>query len=1556
MGKSHDEGGIPIVVADTSSQIEVEGDEPLIPKEALKKESVKVREGTNLEILDKINKEVGAKGMDEPANVVRSGDVVVCKRSAHDKKKKKYVGTNKEVVHEINVSGGCNPIINEKGEYREGGELNNQNNKSIEKTKYEIKSIISGKGEVRHGANIQAAISFLRRSKKTSSVNQVEKSVKKQEALELNKYIRENRLWIEESLINKYLSRGSEQRVYFVGDNKVIKLNSGYFYNSYLDYFYNLLLHNYFFPDTAYKLIGFYEEENELYCVVEQPFILKTGDVDLIIVKEFLLKNGFVNNRNEDYYNDELGIILEDLHDENVLNRNDILEFIDTVFYIKGDFYFEEYREGGAVEKTDAEIVASLEGEHKKSYKLAQVLGRIKRTNKDNIQKARAEILKAWKEDLQKHFQEEEEKYYNVNKDTESRKFKKEHKEFRRLINRIDETPFLADVLNFSRLLKKHIVSEERYFAKVNKLLFGGEVNGKHQYFNGKDGKKRFEIDDSEAKLLINISDILSKKIKSISLSNYLYHPQLFKAYLDFRRIIVEFKDQQAFLEQNNDIKEYFEESEFPNVVGEFEYNIDFPKAVNFYKLIYYINYEKCRNISKGKMYDLLSEIAIGELQHAIQCRENFSIDRGLPHFIRLLQKEYSDEIREYQKEIGTLTSSQLQRTHLDNELKSVFKTIYNDAYNKYESQLAEVESRLAMERISMNESERKQNPPVEIMNIRNIKYEGGGGIGHSVIKYRWRYTYKGEEKSFTSKFMTYAEAIDFINENGKTFEVASLYDKEKNKLVAIYSDGKLKELNVLKNGGAVEEAKKLIDSLTPEQIEDIKNKFIEIKNGVIAETQSKLDAFEAEKESLLIKHREEKDISKRSEYFFMAQRLNKTIRYYNNLLIAYRNGGDATSFTDKRGVEHKDIPDYSKIKTDYISFDEETILTDERPPYIPLIDEDVFRSKGYVFDAIRISENQYILATNGYNETRKQEYTQEEIAHGHPSDLEQGYVLTTLDQLVLINDYYYSVARAKNQKDADEKTQRSLDYYDRLPIERRQSYINQKGFYHSLPVAIKKKIAQADYEALSFEEKEKLYKPYQKYGAKRLVSKLEENTMWASFHAMYERFLNPEALPHTKDGAPIAINQNRFNIYGHKEVFEYWYWFSEMMKWKLNDIRVQRETDSEIRKIAEETSFGDSNTNNVLQSQYGILVKRQNGTAIQPNEIEQIKESWVSVQGIFGGISNLAKEDNLKVSHTADKYVYASKASGMYIPKMRTIAVTNKFGDEKFRCIMAHEIAHYIDNRVGEQKGERYSTDNYEGVSGEIASTFRKLMNEKTDSRYINATKECFARAMEQYYAIETFGEDVTYFDSSVTGGIKYIEAKTYVNKENYHSKIKPLIQKFLEQEKDFFKYLVEISEPKKEDGMKRIMKKEGDEDVVSLPPIKKIDIPQTEDVIELREKVYNFLIDNFKDKKIKNEQTGLDILFTKKGIKKLVFGGGTNKLNILYHIEDFVRYAMPLSIEEINKTNTHLKKQAKFLYLFESYVNINGEMQMFGFSTLFVENDNVSIYYAKYNVDEKI
>lgn len=52
-------------------------------------------------------------------------------------------------------------------------------------------------------------------------------------------------------------------------------------------------------------------------------------------VRQFMIDNGFSITRNNDYYNSELKIIIEDLHDENVVVSKGVLFFIDTVIYIK---------------------------------------------------------------------------------------------------------------------------------------------------------------------------------------------------------------------------------------------------------------------------------------------------------------------------------------------------------------------------------------------------------------------------------------------------------------------------------------------------------------------------------------------------------------------------------------------------------------------------------------------------------------------------------------------------------------------------------------------------------------------------------------------------------------------------------------------------------------------------------------------------------------------------------------------------------------------------------------------------------------------------------------------------------------------------------------------------------------------------------------------------------------------------------------------------------------------------------------------------------------------
>lgn len=205
--------------------------------------------------------------------------------------------------------------------------------------KHELHDLISGKSQVRFGGTIQSITSYLSDGNQTGSETEGTKQIREQEKKRLEKFISENNLWVDTIDFTQYVSEGAEQRVYLKDSEHVLKLNDAIYYSSWKEYFYNLLFHNFFFTDTAYELIGFTKENDILYAVIQQAYVAITENTDLKQVKSFLNSNGFINNRNNDYININLGIILEDLHDENVLTRNGVLYFIDTVFYTTDEFW-----------------------------------------------------------------------------------------------------------------------------------------------------------------------------------------------------------------------------------------------------------------------------------------------------------------------------------------------------------------------------------------------------------------------------------------------------------------------------------------------------------------------------------------------------------------------------------------------------------------------------------------------------------------------------------------------------------------------------------------------------------------------------------------------------------------------------------------------------------------------------------------------------------------------------------------------------------------------------------------------------------------------------------------------------------------------------------------------------------------------------------------------------------------------------------------------------------------------------------------------------------------
>jgi len=158
--------------------------------------------------------------------------------------------------------------------------------------------------------------------------------IKKEQEEFLIGHSNEKNLWTTSPPEDRYLTRGGEARIFLSGDNKsAIKLNDGVYYATWLEFFNSIVLHNLIFENTAYSFLGFIQEENVLYAVLKQPFITSDAQLDLTDVKTLLIYNGFKHSKRNDYIHEELGLILEDMHDENVIVNSETLFFIDTVFY-----------------------------------------------------------------------------------------------------------------------------------------------------------------------------------------------------------------------------------------------------------------------------------------------------------------------------------------------------------------------------------------------------------------------------------------------------------------------------------------------------------------------------------------------------------------------------------------------------------------------------------------------------------------------------------------------------------------------------------------------------------------------------------------------------------------------------------------------------------------------------------------------------------------------------------------------------------------------------------------------------------------------------------------------------------------------------------------------------------------------------------------------------------------------------------------------------------------------------------------------------------------------
>lgn len=214
-------------------------------------------------------------------------------------------------------------------------------------------------GRIRGGAKLVEASRIVAGSHRTGTTHKSPEPVNRKERTSFNQKVRlseeiiledwakQTGCWrsyngFEKDFGARKIGEGAEALVYLSNDGiTVLKVNDGIFHGTWLEFFDRIAIHNTLFPETTYTLIGFTQRkgfygEDRLAAIVKQAFIKTDRGATFNEVKANMELIGFLHLKRDDYYNPETGIIIEDLHDENVLVDKDLnLIYIDPAIFLE---------------------------------------------------------------------------------------------------------------------------------------------------------------------------------------------------------------------------------------------------------------------------------------------------------------------------------------------------------------------------------------------------------------------------------------------------------------------------------------------------------------------------------------------------------------------------------------------------------------------------------------------------------------------------------------------------------------------------------------------------------------------------------------------------------------------------------------------------------------------------------------------------------------------------------------------------------------------------------------------------------------------------------------------------------------------------------------------------------------------------------------------------------------------------------------------------------------------------------------------------------------------
>jgi hypothetical protein len=413
--------------------------------------------------------------------------------------------------------------------------------------------------------------------------------------------------------------------------------------------------------------------------------------------------------------------------------------------------------------------------------------------------------------------------------------------------------------------------------------------------------------------------------------------------------------------------------------------------------------------------------------------------------------------------------------------------------------------------------------------------------------------------------------------------------------------------------------------------------------------------------------------------------------------------------------VTHGKVADYSAFPANRMYIaNEKTILKSGAPPWIPPFSQDFMQSNAFMPPVIKDRDAYLMAASHNFSKMYR----------------------LSLDGLAAAIDYYTKYQKALNAEEAKDKTAKRIEEAKKW-LEENESVKDEDSFHKRY------------YKSVIAGNEKSIAKPVRLLSLNRMT------------HSQMKLFID--------NGLKKGEAWDAYRI------------IKEEVRQKMLDMSCQIEDLQSSYTKGTETSYGDKNTNGSLKEKYGVLVKRQNGDAISREEIKEVAGALDKIGRVFGDVKNISEKYGLKISHAGERHMFARKSVGIFFDVHKAIGVRFADKDTDF-LVLAHEYSHFLDSQAGKKQNHFFASDKPGALENAVAREFREVMNKEQartqNSKYLNRTCECFARAMEQYAAYQLSPEQYKCCCGS----------EAYARKDLFEGKILPLVKTLLVERHDLW------------------------------------------------------------------------------------------------------------------------------------------------------------------------